>query len=643
MKSTRTIRSRSSLFRIAVVLGTAILWVIVAIQQYQWVRELSVISQGRSGANLQSVMKQWHRDLYEDLSSVCIAMQVGPDSGAHDAWNDYLQRYAEWIEGGAGPGDNEPESVNPELVKNIYEWSTPPQLLRLNARGKTLDSAGVPAEMQNLLARLRVNSSSVQMAMHAWEFGGSSAADSANPARSRLLQSNALAGWQLDDKIPALVRPVLHHADPFNSQTAVDRTAVDWIIVVLDLGIIRNRIFPGLANHYFGSSEGLDYRVAVVDTDAVPRMIYSSDPRLTVEGTTQFDSVMNIFSSSATALKSEFWRKLKENRNMQEETWQNFTAPAWFPVFHYSTADEPWVLVLQHRKQPLSQIAKTVRQRNLLTGGVVLVLLAANIGLILFASHRAENLANAQMEFLASASHELLTPLSAIYCSGQNAKDGLLRTDADRVTDRNIITRQARQLIELVKQNLMFAATESQMATLVLVPLRISDIFERLRENIAWQTEDTGCHIEYKIQPGLPMVLGDLLGVTQCLQNLVGNAIKYSGNNQTIEVIASVVKQGKNPEQIQISVQDHGRGISSVDLQHIFEPFYRSPAVVVARIHGAGLGLTVAARIAKAMRGKLSVTSQVGAGSTFVLHLPAAAAPAEVPLQPVGRDVSVAK
>src|SRR5437016_8092821 len=86
----------SSVFRIAILSGMALLWAIVAVLQYKWATQLSAAAEVRIGSNLQSLMTRWQRDLYDELSAVCVALQVGPDSGAHDAWNDYLQRYAEW-------------------------------------------------------------------------------------------------------------------------------------------------------------------------------------------------------------------------------------------------------------------------------------------------------------------------------------------------------------------------------------------------------------------------------------------------------------------------------------------------------------------------------------------------------------------
>ncbi|HTZ30957.1 MAG TPA: HAMP domain-containing sensor histidine kinase [Methylomirabilota bacterium] len=622
MRIVEYIRTRT--WFVLVVAATAVLWVIVAGLQYRWARELSAVTEVRMGGNLQSLMTQWHRDFYDELSTVCIALQVGPDSGAHDAWNDYLQRYADWTQEGARNEFTLTPSVQPDLVTAIYEWNTSgkgkPELLQLNPVEKTLDRVPVPPQFRTLLGRLTENSSDVQTAMHAWEF--KQRTTGADDVRHPVPFTKPLAGWQLDDRVPALVHPVLHHADPFNSQTPVDRARVDWLVVILNLEVIQSRILPELATRHFAGPYGLEYRLAVIDTDRHPRVIYSSDPNLQINDVTKFDSVMNIFASSPDTQKSEFWQKLNDDRNLQEETWRNFSAPGWFPVFQYQAADDPWVLVLQHRTQPVSGIANTLWRRNLLMGGVAVLLLGVNIGLILFANRRAERLAKTQMEFVASTSHELLTPLAAIYCSGQNAKDGLLHTKEDLMAHGSIVTAQARQLIDLVKQNLLFASTRSGTHQFARQPMQVREILENVQKNVAMLVEEKQANLRYEIQPGLPRVAGDLSGLTQCLQNLISNAVKYSDKGDEIVISASLHVTGNDEREIQIRVSDHGRGIAPEDLNRIFDPFYRSPKVVEEQIHGTGLGLTVAARIAEAMKGKLTVVSEVGVGSTFILHLP---------------------
>ena len=84
--------------------------------------------------------------------------------------------------------------------------------------------------------------------------------------------------------------------------------------------------------------------------------------------------------------------------------------------------------------------------------------------------------------------------------------------------------------------------------------------------------------------------------------------------------------KGERGQEIQISIEDKGLGIEPSELPHIFEPFYRSAAVTAAQIHGTGLGLALATRMAQAMGATITVSSTPGQGSTFTLHVPVAPA-----------------
>jgi signal transduction histidine kinase len=106
------------------------------------------------------------------------------------------------------------------------------------------------------------------------------------------------------------------------------------------------------------------------------------------------------------------------------------------------------------------------------------------------------------------------------------------------------------------------------------------------------------------------------------VQNLITNALKYGSEQRWIGIQARLTEHGLRGKEIQISISDRGIGIDSADLPHIFEPFYRSPLVAAAQIHGTGLGLPLARSIAEAMKGELTVRSVPGHGSTFTLHLP---------------------
>jgi signal transduction histidine kinase len=126
--------------------------------------------------------------------------------------------------------------------------------------------------------------------------------------------------------------------------------------------------------------------------------------------------------------------------------------------------------------------------------------------------------------------------------------------------------------------------------------------------------------IEKNVEPNLPCVQGDLFAVCGCLENLLTNAVKYNRKDNPIRISA---KRGGMANEVAISVEDHGIGISAADLKQIFEPFYRSPEVTAAQIHGTGLGLPLARHLAEAMGGRLTATSELGVGSVFTLHLQA--------------------
>jgi len=109
--------------------------------------------------------------------------------------------------------------------------------------------------------------------------------------------------------------------------------------------------------------------------------------------------------------------------------------------------------------------------------------------------------------------------------------------------------------------------------------------------------------------------------LSQCVQNLIVNAIKYSKGNRWIGVSARLDREENT---ILMSVQDQGIGIDASELTRIFDPFYRSPQVTGSKIRGTGLGLSIAKRSAEVFGGELTVSTEVGVGSVFTVHLPVA-------------------
>ena len=229
------------------------------------------------------------------------------------------------------------------------------------------------------------------------------------------------------------------------------------------------------------------------------------------------------------------------------------------------------------------------------------------------------------MDFVASISHELRTPLAVIRSAAENIADGVVEGKDQLAKYGSVIRNQSRQITDLVNQILLFVSTRERRTHYILQSLPVSEIVNSALENTAELVREAGFVIEQQVEPDLPYVMGDLSALSRCLQNLLGNAIKYGAQAHWVRIRAFREKAGNQTHgEIGISVQDRGIGIDKSDLPHIFEPFYRSPAVRDAQIHGTGLGLPLARSIAEAMGGKLTVESKLGVGSTFTLHLPSA-------------------
>jgi len=231
-------------------------------------------------------------------------------------------------------------------------------------------------------------------------------------------------------------------------------------------------------------------------------------------------------------------------------------------------------------------------------------------------------LAKLQMEFVASVSHELRTPLTVISSAADNIADGLVEGKEEIKNYGSAIRSQSQQMTELVNEILLFAATKDRKNAYVLRPLKVPDLLDAVLVRTSELVKRAGFTLDVQIDAELPCIVGDMSALSQCLQNLLINAIKYSGSSRWIGVRAFVsdseVHTGKR---VCIAVQDRGIGIQRSELPHIFEPFYRSAAVTAEQIHGTGLGLSLSKTLAEAMGGELSVVSELGVGSIFTLHV----------------------
>jgi signal transduction histidine kinase len=223
--------------------------------------------------------------------------------------------------------------------------------------------------------------------------------------------------------------------------------------------------------------------------------------------------------------------------------------------------------------------------------------------------------------FVANASHELRTPLTAIKLRVEALRSGAL--DDPPVTERFLaeIESEVDRLSKMVSDLLDLSRIESGLDTSKHLPMDVGAIVSEVYETFSVRADRAGLKLSLDMQPDLPEVLGNEDQLRRMLYNLVENAIKYTGRGGEV---ALGLQRSEDEDSLRLSVRDTGFGIAPAQLPHVFERFYRVEATRprYSPSQGSGLGLSIAKSIAEAHGGKIGVTSQVGAGSTFWVELP---------------------
>jgi signal transduction histidine kinase len=281
-----------------------------------------------------------------------------------------------------------------------------------------------------------------------------------------------------------------------------------------------------------------------------------------------------------------------------------------------------WQLLVKHRAGSVDAAIGRLRARNLFISSGILLLLAFAVGLVLVSAERARRLASQQMEFVASVSHELRTPLAVIRSAGENLADGVVDDRSQIRRYGALIAGEGRRLTDMVEQVLEFAGVQSGRRRFEPRPTEVTAVLDGALATCAPLVEEGGFELEDAIEAELPMVMADSAALQRAVQNLLTNAMKYSGMSRWVG-LRVVTAAGTRGRVVRISVEDRGLGIDPADRAHVFEPFYRGQQAAALQIHGSGLGLSLVRKIVDAHGGRVDVVSTPGSGSTFTIELPA--------------------
>lgn len=247
---------------------------------------------------------------------------------------------------------------------------------------------------------------------------------------------------------------------------------------------------------------------------------------------------------------------------------------------------------------------------------------------------RAEEAANAaaiaKSQFLANMSHEIRTPMNAMLgLTRQVLETELTHDQRDQL---NKVSTSSQALVCIINDILDFSRFESGYMVLEQVPVKLEAVLMEVSNLFGAQIDEKGIELFVEIDPDTPLYIsGDALRLAQILNNLLGNAVKFTDHG---EIYVSVQTERRDAESLLLSftVKDTGIGISPEHIKLLFKPFVQADNSTTRKFGGSGLGLSIVKKLVELMGGDIEVNSVFGHGSTFKFTIKAGRVPDEMRL-----------
>jgi signal transduction histidine kinase len=605
------------IFLVAALLG---LLGLLAYLQYDWLGRISDGEHERLQSRLQADVRRFGEDFNREIQNAYFNFQLDSDAWCEKDYADFNLRLDFWRE----------RTAYPSLIADFYfvEFGAGENILRYDPQSKRFETT-------------------------IWT-------EKLNRLKPKIFAENKFE--PIAEDVPALLLPVHDEREKINRIIAIrtpkagelriplsemPKTPLELpkrfgvLIIELNADSIKNQVLSDLTKKYFGEA---DYKIAVVNrdnqavfqtgeltgTDATASLLYlapndfavfANRDLLTTIGSTRRRSDNSSFIFSQIERHSARVKTAPPEKQMSEIKIPRTEEKPRVRVFQGESLPDnggAWTLNVQHAAGSLEQYTANTRRKNLAVSFGILSLLAASVGLIFISAQRAKRFAQRQIDFVSAVSHEFRTPLAVIRSAGENLTDGVVQNPNQIAQYGSLIKREGVKLSAMVEQILEFAGARSGKRK---YDLRGQTDVEKIIENAMAECEplikEKGFTVEKEIAANLPPITGDENALSQTIQNLIVNSVKYSNGNAWLKISAA-----NGGGRIKIIVEDRGIGIAPKDLKHVFEPFYRSKAVVDEQIHGNGLGLSLVKQTVEAHGGRIEVSSEVGKGSRFSIEIP---------------------
>jgi signal transduction histidine kinase/CheY-like chemotaxis protein/HPt (histidine-containing phosphotransfer) domain-containing protein len=419
-----------------------------------------------------------------------------------------------------------------------------------------------------------------------------------------------LANYKLQiwDKIRALHRS---KTDTHNSFSNL-YSKIDTVIIQPDTIRFKPEEKKTFFKRLFGKKDTTTKRPVIIDKSKEKEIIKK-----------EIAGIEEQISSQANRLQNHETALLKQNIKITQEINQ-----------HIASLENSEQRSLETKTQEVDLMAvQTYRGMAIFTIAAVLLLI---IILILFfrnlqknrtyqqvlkkAKAEAESLAKAKEMFVATVSHEMRTPVNAIYGLTEQM---LRKSDSkEMTTDLNVVYKSAEHLIALVNDTLDFSKIESQKLQIEQIDFSPEEILTEvytLHKDLAQKKniELFFSNVTYKNL----ILKADPIRLKQILINLITNAIKFTNQGQ-VSLVISGEETSQSGYLFHIEVSDTGIGISKEDIHHIFEEFVQLNTDLKQKQRGAGLGLSIVKKLILLQNGTLEVDSTPGKGTRFLIQIP---------------------
>jgi two-component system phosphate regulon sensor histidine kinase PhoR len=234
------------------------------------------------------------------------------------------------------------------------------------------------------------------------------------------------------------------------------------------------------------------------------------------------------------------------------------------------------------------------------------------------AANRNKRIDRIRRDLMNNLTHELKTPISTIGLAAEALGDPDMRRNEDSMRHyTGLIREESKRLTVLVENVLQASLADSGAMRFFPQPLNLHDVLKEVVRTNAIQIHKRGGRVELVLEAGNPVIEADKIHLTNVAYNLMDNAMKYAKSQPHLTISTAQL-----PDGLMIKFKDNGIGIAKEHLGKVFDRLYRVPTGNVHDVKGFGLGLSYVKTVVERHGGEITVESEPGKGSTFILRMP---------------------